>query len=103
MVVFVLICGSLYDRFNPRISYGGGKIISELLSINFARSTNKKLIIFRPHNVYGPNMGNDHVIPQFINSIIPQLKNSEIKLEIQGSGDETRSFIYIDDFIFSAD
>ncbi len=89
------------DIFNPRISYGGGKIISELLSINFARSTNKKLIIFRPHNVYGPNMGNDHVIPQFINSIIPQLKNSEIKLEIQGSGDETRSFIYIDDFIES--
>jgi len=89
------------DIFNPRISYGGGKIISELLSINFARSTNKKLIIFRPHNVYGPNMGNDHVIPQFINSIIPQLKNNEIKLEIQGSGEETRSFIYIDDFIKS--
>ena len=68
------------DIFNPRISYGGGKIISELLSINFARSTNKKLIIFRPHNVYGPNMGNDHVIPQFINSIIPQLKIMKLNL-----------------------
>ena len=28
-----------------------------------------KLIIFRPHNVYGPNMGNKHVIPQFINRL----------------------------------
>ena len=91
------------DIFNPRISYGGGKIISELLSINFSKSKNKKLLIFRPHNVYGPNMGNEHVIPQFINSIIPQLQNKEIILEIQGSGEETRSFIYIDDFIESFD
>ena len=26
----------------------------------------KKLIIFRPHNVYGPNMGFDHVIPELM-------------------------------------
>ena len=27
----------------------------------------KKLIIFRPHNVYGSEMGNEYVIPEFIN------------------------------------
>ena len=27
------------------------------------------MIIFRPHNVYGPNMGNEHVIPEIINKI----------------------------------
>ena len=27
----------------------------------------KKLVIFRPHNVYGHDMGNEHVIPELIN------------------------------------
>lgn len=87
------------DVFNSRNSYGGGKIISELLSINYTRSKNKNLLIFRPHNVYGPNMGYEHVIPEFHQLIYPQLNNDEINLEIQGSGNETRSFVYIDDFI----
>ena len=53
--------------FNPRYSYGGGKILTELMGIHYGKKFFKKLIIFRPHNVYGPNMGNEHVIPQFIN------------------------------------
>ena len=55
------------DIYNPRYSYGGGKIISELLGIHYGKKHFKKLVIFRPHNVYGSDMGNDHVIPQFIN------------------------------------
>jgi len=55
------------DIFNPRYSYGGGKILTELMGIHYGKKYFKKLIIFRPHNVYGPNMGNDHVIPEFIN------------------------------------
>ena len=55
------------DIHNPRYSYGGGKIISELYGIHFAKKYFKKFIIFRPHNVYGNDMGNEHVIPQFIN------------------------------------
>ncbi len=90
---------SVPDVFNPRLSYGGGKIISELISINFAKTYNKNLKIFRPHNVFGPNMGNDHVIPEFIYKILKQSSKDEIILEIQGTGEETRSFIYIDDFI----
>ena len=35
------------------------------------------MIIFRPHNVYGPNMGNEHVVPEFIN----KLKNKKNKKE----------------------
>ena len=56
------------DVLNPRYSYGGGKILTELMGINYGRNF-KKLIIFRPHNVYGPKMGNEHVIPEFINKI----------------------------------
>ncbi len=86
---------------NPRYSYGGGKIISELYGIHFAKKFLKKFIIFRPHNVYGKDMGNDHVIPEFINRF-KKLGNKKNFL-IYGSGQEVRSFIHIDDFISGFD
>ena len=56
---------SVPDPLNPRYSYGGGKLISELMAINFGRKYFERVLIFRPHNVYGPDMGFEHVIPQF--------------------------------------
>ncbi|MDB3872215.1 NAD-dependent epimerase/dehydratase family protein, partial [Candidatus Pelagibacter sp.] len=90
------------DILNPRYSYGGGKILCELMTVNYGKKFFEKSIIFRPHNVYGPNMGWEHVVPNFITKILNNSLNndsSEIKLDIQGKGDETRAFIYIDDFI----
>lgn len=81
---------------NPRYSYGGGKILSELVGINYGRKYFKKLIIFRPHNVYSEDMGNEHVIPEFIKKF-KNLKNKNFK--IIGTGNEIRSFIHIDDFV----
>ena len=82
--------------YNPRYSYGGGKILTELMGINYGKKFFKKLIIFRPHNVYGPEMGNEHVIPEFIDRM-KKLKGKNFK--IQGTGNEIRSFIFIKDFI----
>lgn len=70
------------------------------MGINYGRKFFKKLIIFRPHNVYGPDMGNEHVVPEFINRF-KNLKSKDFK--IQGSGNETRSFIHINDFIQAFD
>ncbi len=89
------------DIHNPRYSYGGGKIVSELYGIHFAKKFLKKFIIFRPHNVYGKDMGNEHVIPEFINRF-KKLGNKK-KFLIYGTGQEIRSFIHIDDFIFGFD
>ena len=89
------------DVFNPRFSYGGGKIITELMGIHYGKKFFKRLIIFRPHNVYGPDMGYDHVIPEFIKRFMKIKKNKSF--EIQGTGNETRSFIYIDDFVSAFD
>ena len=85
------------DIHNPRYSYGGGKIFSELYGLYFAKKYLKKFVIFRPHNVYGADMGNDHVIPEFIIRFkkIGKKKN----FLIHGTGNEVRSFIHIDDFI----
>ncbi len=89
------------DIYNPRYSYGGGKIISELLGLHFAKKNLKKFIIFRPHNVYSHDMGNEHVIPEFINKIKNIKKNGNFL--IHGTGNEKRSFIHIDDFMQAFD
>jgi len=86
--------------FNPRYSYGGGKILTELFGVHYGKKYFKKLIIFRPHNVYGSDMGQEHVVPEFIKRI-KSLKGKNFK--IQGTGNEIRSFIYIDDFIKAFD
>lgn len=88
------------DVHNPRYSYGGGKIISELMAINYGRRYFERVVIFRPHNVYGPDMGWEHVIPQFIQRIRELSKETSevISLPIQGQGKESRAFVYIDDF-----
>lgn len=91
------------DLYNPRYTYGGGKILTELVGINYGKKYFKKLIIFRPHNVYGPDMGNDHVIPQFINRLKNQVQKKTLNFPIQGTGKEIRSFIYIDDFVRAFD
>ena len=83
------------DIFNNRYSYGGGKICQDLIARFLISKVVKECIIFRPHNVYGPNMGFDHVIPELM---FKSLK-AKHKIIIEGSGQETRSFCYIDDFL----
>jgi UDP-glucose 4-epimerase len=92
------------DVLNPRYSYGGGKIISELMLINYGRKFLGRAMVFRPHNAYGPDMGGEHVIPQFIMRMAdlvdePRRVPDIIDFPIQGSGRETRAFVYIDDLI----
>lgn len=93
---------SIPDPLNPRYSYGGGKIISELMAINYGRKHFDRVLIFRPHNIYGPDMGWEHVIPQFIlrmKELCRNNKNKQVRLPIQGAGNETRAFCFIDDFV----
>lgn len=90
------------DVKNPRFSYSGGKIITELLAIHYAAKSHLRTVICRPHNFYGPDMGVGHVIPQFIlrmKKLSENFRRKEIDFPIQGTGDETRSFCYIDDAI----
>lgn len=92
---------SVPDVLNPRYSYGGGKIISELLTVNYGRKFFERVVIFRPHNVYGPDMGWEHVLPQFIlrmNALMAENDADPLPFPIQGTGQETRAFVYIDDF-----
>jgi nucleoside-diphosphate-sugar epimerase len=90
------------DPLNPRFSYGAGKIISEMMAINYGRKFFERVLIFRPHNVYGLDMGFDHVIPQFsvrLKRAIAAHPRGSVPFPIQGSGEETRSFCHVDDLV----
>ena len=82
------------DIDNPRWSYGASKIIGEVYCSNIAKKYGFKCSIIRFNNVYGPNDHSGHVIPDMIKKII-----SNKKFEVQGSGEETRSFCYVTDAI----
>ena len=86
---------------NARYSYGGSKIISELIALNYGKEKFEKLQIFRPHNVYGPDMGWKHVIPQFIVRCL-EISNSNqdfVDFPIIGSAEDTRAFAYVSDVV----
>ena len=84
------------DVFNPRYSYAVSKLAGELLIINYCRSRDVRYTIVRPHNIYGPRMGQDHVIPEFVLRILRR----EEPFRIYG-GDQTRAFCYVNDFVGS--
>lgn len=89
------------DVLNPRYSYGGGKLISELLAINWGRKGFERVLVVRPHNVYGPDMGFEHVIPQFafrMMDLAEACPVGALVFPIKGNGSQTRAFCAIADF-----
>jgi UDP-glucose 4-epimerase len=92
----------LPDSLNPRYSYGGSKIATELIAFQYAQDHYRKVQVFRPHNVYGPDMGYKHVVPQFIARAAAardEVPNGPKSFEVQGNGTETRAFCYVDDVV----
>jgi len=92
---------SYYGYVNPngiRSCYDEGKRFSEALIMAYYREYGLDVRIQRPFNVYGPRIREDgqygRVIPRFI---IQALKNEP--LTIHGDGQQTRSFLYISDWL----
>ena len=94
---------SVPDPLNPRYSYGGGKIACEITANAWARTgVLDRLIIARPHNIIGPDMGREHVVPEFclrMNQLVREQPEGIIPFPIQGTGQETRSFCYVGDCV----
>ena len=92
----------LPDSLNPRYSYGGSKIATELICFNYAHDHYRSVQVFRPHNVYGPDMGRKHVIPQFILRAAAEYDTAPglaVPFPIQGDGSETRAFCFAEDIV----
>jgi UDP-glucose 4-epimerase/UDP-glucuronate decarboxylase len=85
---------AIADVHNPRFSYAGSKIAGELLCLHYAKAYNLNLNIVRPSNIYGPRMGYDQVVSQFIRRIL----RKEDPFKIYG-GDQMRAFCFVADFV----
>lgn len=80
------------DQNNSRWSYGAAKLFSEFALRAFGQETGIPWTIGRLHNIYGPRMGTQHFIPEFIN------RAKQGILELYG-GEQTRSFLFVEDCI----
>ena len=80
---------------NVRWSYGASKLIGEVAFYCYSKMYSiDDFNIIRLHNIYGPRMGSEHVISQFIIRFL----DGERPFKIMGS-DQTRSFCFIDDVL----
>ncbi len=84
------------NSFGPRSCYDEGKRISETLCYDYNKIHNVNIRIARIFNTYGPRMLQDD--GRVVSNLITQaLQNNP--LTINGNGEQTRSFCYVDDLI----
>jgi len=87
---------------NPDSEYGWEKLFSERLYLAFSRNFDIEVAIARYHNIYGPEgtwQGGREKAPAAIcRKILESQKNNHV-IEIWGDGQQTRSFLFIDDCI----
>jgi UDP-glucose 4-epimerase len=91
---------SAIEKIPPPITgYGFSKLVAEYIARTYNEEYGIEYVIVRPFNAYGPGeepgeyVGYSHVIPDLINKIL----EGQYPLEILGSGEQTRSYTYVDD------
>jgi UDP-glucose 4-epimerase/UDP-glucuronate decarboxylase len=82
------------DVTAPRFAYAISKLLGEAAFVHTARSKGFSAVVGRFHNVYGPRMGADHVIPEMALRAI----RGEDPFQVWGS-DQYRAFCYVDDAV----
>lgn len=78
--------------------YGWAKRMAEKLGMYYAEQYGMKVGIVRPYNAYGPR---DHFDPEkshVIPALIKRVLDGENPLVVWGSGNQTRAFLYVEDF-----
>jgi UDP-glucuronate decarboxylase len=85
---------ALTDLSDPRCTYAGSKIFGELAVTQICGGAGTPFVIVRYHNVYGPRMGRDHVIPE----LHARLQAGERPLAVY-SADHRRAFCYVSDAV----
>ncbi len=77
---------------NPRFSYALSKMWGEMYVRFVDPGSARKVVSIRYHNVYGPSMGYDHVIPEIVERVRAKQDPFELFSE-----EETRSFCWVGD------
>jgi UDP-glucose 4-epimerase len=85
---------TIQDIAHPRFTYAVTKILGESGFLNYAKMLGFETTIIRYHNVFGPRMGFNHVIPH----LVIRFRSGEDPFKVYGR-DQTRDFCYITDAV----
>ena len=80
-----------FNEYNPSTPYASSKLFTENLIKNYDK--NKKMIIARFSNFYGPGQPMYRLIPKIILSI-----KKRIRFPLHGNGSSKRNYIFSEDF-----
>jgi len=85
----------------PEDGYGWEKLFSERMCRHFTEDFKLQTRVARYHNVYGPlgtyDGGREKAPAALCRKIIQAKLNSQNKIQVWGDGEQTRSFMFIDD------
>jgi nucleoside-diphosphate-sugar epimerase len=90
---------------NPDSEYGWEKLFSERLYTSYARNYGLNVRIARFHNIFGPlgtYIGGREKAPAALARKVAEATNGD-SIEVWGSGEQTRSFLYIDECLEGID
>ena len=87
---------------NPDSEYGWEKIFSERLYLTYARNYDIPVRIARYHNIFGPEgtwNGGKEKVPAAMCRKVAELPDEGGVIDMWGDGNQTRSFLFIDECI----
>ncbi|MDC0446035.1 NAD-dependent epimerase/dehydratase family protein [Candidatus Pelagibacter sp.] len=88
---------------NPEDGYGWEKLFSERMCRHFLEDYGLDVKVARYHNIYGPSGtydgGREKAPAALCRKIIYSIINNEDLIDVWGDGNQTRSFLYIDDCV----
>ncbi len=92
---------------NSERGYGWEKLMSEIFCQEYTAERSMKTFIARFHNVYGPNGtwdgGREKAPAALIRKVIEAKDNGDLNITIWGNGNQTRSFMFIEDCVKGVD
>jgi nucleoside-diphosphate-sugar epimerase len=87
--------------------YGWEKLVSEMFCEEYWHERGLKTAIARFHNVYGPHGtwdgGREKAPAAMCRKVIEAIDKKDLSINIWGNGEQTRSFMYIDDCVKGID
>lgn len=91
----------------PEDGYGWEKLFSERMARHFREDFGVQTRVVRYHNVYGPHGtydgGREKAPAAICRKVINAVMSGQHDIEIWGTGEQTRSFMYIDDCIHGSE
>lgn len=91
----------------PEDGYGWEKLFSERMCRHYREDFELETRVARFHNVYGPfgtwDGGREKAPAAMCRKVIHAKNTGNLEIDIWGTGEQTRSFMYIDDCVYGID